>query len=216
MVDTSGMGWPRYCPKCGDEVSPNGVCKCGYTRYERYEDEAVSPPPPPTPPPTPRLTPSPPPPSPPPKERTSTGKWVFLSVVVICTFLLLAAIIGALMRSDTGGSDEDDEVTGDPELIVAGFDYRYEFWTDSVEVWGYIVNVGDGPLFIEGDYGVLPIIVHVTVYFEGIPKSHDLTVYASLEPGESVFFQRQLSVPFAYELDVDAVTVTCNSVTWSE
>lgn len=114
-------------------------------------------------------------------------KKVFFAVVSIIIIVILAA---ALIWWASGGAGEAD-------LDVSGFGYRYDFWSDTIHVWGYVVNYGDG---WTSDFR--SITVSITVYFDGSPYGHVAYIYDSLGPGERVFFDRTYSVPFTLDPDV--------------
>jgi hypothetical protein len=107
-----------------------------------------------------------------------------------------------------GGYALLSDIPKDADLSVVGFNYEYDWWTDTIHVWGTVVNNGDG-----STHEWRSITVHVTVWFQGQPYEHEAWLSDTLGPGESCFWERTWDVPFTLDLD-PSVRAECTKVEW--
>lgn len=130
----------------------------------------------------------------PPNPWYKNGWYIF---TLICVIVVAIALVAASMWEPVSA-----------ELTVTGFDYEYDYWSDTIHVWGSVKNEGNG-----WTDSWESITVYVTVWFDHQPYAHEIWLFDQLGPGESQFFERTWDVPFTLDSGV-SVYADFDKVTW--
>ena len=167
------------CPKCGTD-NPQDARFCNLCATPLYISPVGVPP---------HAT------APTEPEKKSNLPLILVVVVVVC--VIVAGIIWAISYTPKKA-----------DLTVTGFSYEWDYWSDTIHVWGTVVNEGNG---WTDDWE--HITIYVTVWFDHEPYAHTVWILDELGPGESQSWERTWDTPFTLDPYVSCYA-KFDKITW--